>query len=132
MQINIIGHFVFLFNVLDLQESSRVPRKCDQYVFKESLMAQSAAGTKTDNTGRDGGKKKRASGMHQGVQRRSCMPGGSDSVMVPVRPFKIRIGSDPFPLHHSGSLSPFVCLLVTLNPFTEDARKEVDFFVLGY
>lgn len=42
---------VFLFNVLGLQESSHVPRKCDQYVFKESLMAQSAAGTKTDNIG---------------------------------------------------------------------------------
>lgn len=94
-----------------------------------ALMAQSPAGTKRDNSTERGGggvKKERASGMHQGVPRRSCLPGGSDNVMAPVTPFKIRIGSDPFPLHHSGSLSLFVCLLVSLKPFTGDARKETE------
>lgn len=62
-----------------------------------------------------------------GSSEKKLLPGGSDCVIAPVMPFKIRLGSDPFPLLHSGSLS--VCVLVTLKPFKGDGRDRGEFLL---
>lgn len=93
--------------------------------FSSSLsvtVTQQGAGlTREGQQQQKGGQNKKTEQNKWDASKEKQLPGGSDSVTARVSPFKIRIGSDPFPLHHSGSLSVCLC---ALKPFKGSWRER--------